>query len=304
LPDKTAPAVSAEGASQLFGSLLVTVAASFYGVGTTFSRLAYDGGSNPLTIVFLRSTAFVILVVLLLAMLGRPMRVPAGGLFATLWMAFTLSMVSAGYQSSVAFIPVSLAALLFYTYPLLVGIFATAMGRDRLTLVKALALAAAFIGLALALGPGFEQLDWRGVAGALVAAIGMMLTITFSGEAMRGRDTLAMNFYTNLWMVLGFGLSLAVAGAFSLPTTESGMFGAAGVSISYCVAFTTWFIASRRVTPVRLATHFNVEPLVSIFMAWVVLGERLGTVQLTGVALVIGAVLVTTISGSRARQAA
>jgi drug/metabolite transporter (DMT)-like permease len=297
-------ASSAERSSQLFGSLLVAVAASFYGVGTTFSRLAYDGGSNPLTVVLLRSAAFVVLVTILLLILRRSIKVPAGGLFATLWMALTLSMVSLGYQSSVAFIPVSLAALIFYTYPLLVGLFATAVGRDRLTPLKVLALVAAFIGLAMALGPGFGQLDWRGVAGALIAALGMMLTITFSGEAMRGRDTLTMNFYTNLWMVFGFALCTAVAGSFSLPSTETGALGVAGVSISYCIAFTTWFIASRRVTPVRLATLFNIEPLVSIFMAWVVLGERLGTVQLLGVALVIGAVLATTISGSRARQTA
>ena len=214
-------------------------------------------------------------------------------------MACTLSMVSFGYQGSVAFIPVSLAALIFYTYPLLVGIVATLSGRDRMTLGKGAALIAAFVGLSLTLGPSFEALDWRGVASALMAAFGMTLTITFSRGAIRGHDTLVMNFYTNLWMALAFAVFAAATQALAWPTDGVGRAAMGAVVVTYIVAFTTWFVATRLVPPVRLAALFNVEPLVSIFMAWLVLGERLGPVQLMGVALVLGSIVAMTLGGAR-----
>ena len=102
-------------------------------------------------------------------------------------------MVSLGYQGSVAFIPVSLAALVFYTFPLLVG---AVCGRGRTRSHdrrQGAALLAAFLGLALALGPEFGALDWRGIALALLAAVGMGLTMTFGGAATRNEDALLMS---------------------------------------------------------------------------------------------------------------
>nr|WP_298855331.1 EamA family transporter [uncultured Ruegeria sp.] len=42
--------------------------------------------------------------------------------------------------------------------------------------------------------------------------------------------------------------------------------------------------------PADVALVFNTEPMVSIAFAWVMLGETLSMVQMTGVALVIGAI--------------
>jgi drug/metabolite transporter (DMT)-like permease len=225
------------------------------------------------------------------ALLGRTARLRRKPLLATFWMAGTLAMVSFGYQGSVAFIPVSLAALIFYTFPLLVGLIAVAAGRDRMTLRKAIALPVAFLGLALTLGPGFSSLDWRGVALALVAALGMCLTLTFGGEATRDEDALVMAVYTNVWMLGALGLLTLAAGGVPLPHTPLGALGIAGLCLTYVVAYSSWYLALSRVSPVRLAALFNIEPLVTLFAAWLVLGERLSAVQLIGAGLVFASIV-------------
>jgi drug/metabolite transporter (DMT)-like permease len=272
------------------GVALTAFSAATFGFGTTFAFLAYEGGSNPLTVVLLRTVAFVVVVVLILASLGRLGQLSRRGLIGTLWMAVTLAMVSLGYQGSVAFIPVSLAALIFYTYPLLVGLFAMAAGRDRMTAGKAAALLAAFFGLALALGPEFGVLDWRGIALSLLAAVGMGLTMTFGGEAMREQDSLLMSVYTNVWMLIALGI-LAAAGGFALPVTGLGIAGLVGVAVTYVIAYVCWYLALSVVRPVRLAALFNIEPLVTLFVAWLALGERLSPLQLVGAALVLASIL-------------
>ena len=265
--------------------------AAVFGIGTTFARLAYDGGANPLTVVVLRTLTFVIVIAVVVAVLRRDFRLDRRTFVATLWMAVTLIMVSLGYQGSVAFIPVSLAALVFYTFPLMVSLIAVATGRDRLTGRKAIAVPGAFVGLALTLGPSLASLDWRGIGLALLAALGMALTLTFGGEATRGRDPIVMSVYTNVWMLIVLAIFATATGGFALPTTGTGRSVTAALSVTYVIAYVCWYLALGRVQPVRLAALFNIEPLVTLLAAWLVLGERLSGLQFAGAALVLASIV-------------
>jgi drug/metabolite transporter (DMT)-like permease len=287
-----------------FGMALAALSAATFGVGTTLARLAYDGGSTPFTVVLLRTAAFVLLVGAPLALIGRDLRINRRTLLATLWMAVTLGVVALGYQGSVAFIPVSLAALVFYSFPLLVALIAAAAGRDRLTMRSGGALVTAFAGLALTLGPGLASLDWRGIALAIMAALGMALTLSFGGEATRAKDPMVMSVYTNVWMLLAFGLLALTGGGLSPPRTAIGLSAATGVCLSYVIAYVCWYTALGLVRPVRLAALFNIEPVVTLFVAWLVLGERLSAVQLAGAALVLASVAAATLRPSGGRRSA
>lgn len=281
-----------------FGVGVAAFSAATFGFGTTFARLAYEGGSDALTVVVFRTAAFVVIVGVALAVLGRLSWLSLRGAFGTLWMAVTLTMVSLGYQGSVAFIPVSLAALLFYGYPLLVGVIAVLARRDRMTVGKAAALVAAFVGLALALSPGFGALDWRGIALVLIAASGMALTLAFGGAAIENQDALLMSLYTNVWMLAALVIAMAVAGGPAFPATQSGWLGATGLCLSYVVAYAGWYTALGLVRPVRLAAIYNIEPLVTLIVAWLVLDERMSALQWLGAGLVLASVVSMTVSRS------
>ena len=285
--------------SARLGLWLAAGSAAVFGFGTTFAVYAYEGGSNPLTVVLVRTGAFVIVVGIILASLGRVGRLRRRALADTLWMAATLAAVALGYQGSVAFIPVGLAALIFYNFPILVGLIAVAAGRDRMTAGKAAALLAALIGLALALSPGMGVLDWRGIALALIAALGMALTMVFGGDATRDEDALLMSLYTNAWMFAALAILTAFTGSFDLPETRIGGLAVAGVCLTYVVAYVCWYLALALVKPVRLAILFNIEPVVTVLVAWLILGERLTALQLLGAALVLASVLSVSLSARR-----
>ena len=288
----TAAETPVSRASAGLGIGLTAFSAATFGFGTTFAVFAYQGGSNPLTVVLFRTAAFVIVMGLAMLVLGRLAPLSRHALLGTLWMAVTLVVVSLGYQGSVAFIPVSLAALIFYSYPLLVGLVAVMGGRDRMTAGKAAALLAAFVGLALALSPGLDVLDWRGIALALAAALGMAVTIVFGGRAMRGEDPLLMSLYTNFWMLAALAVVVVmVTGGIALPATRLGVIGAAGVCLTYVIAYACWYLALNLVRPVRLAALFNIEPLVTLLVAWLALDERMSAIQFLGAALVLASIL-------------
>jgi drug/metabolite transporter (DMT)-like permease len=278
-----------------FGVGLAAFSAATFGFGTTLAVFAYNGGSNPLTVVLLRTAAFVIFIGLAMVALRRLRFLSRRAFLGSLWMAVALIVVALGYQGSVAYIPVSLSALLFYSYPLMVALIAVISRRDRMTLTKTTAIVAAFVGLALALGPGFDILDPRGITLALAAALAMAMMMTFGGQATRGQDALVMAVYTNIWMLVVLGAIALVSGATALPATSLGIFGAMGLCITYVVAYACWYLAINLVRPVRLAALFNIEPLVTLVVAWLALGERMSAQQFLGAALV----LVSIVSVSR-----
>jgi drug/metabolite transporter (DMT)-like permease len=292
------PALTGRPARPWAGTGLIGLSAVSFGLITTQSRLAYDGGATPLTLAFVRPVAFVIVFGVLLVIIRRPWRLSRSGLVASVWMAGALTMMSIGYLGSVYFIPVSLAALIFYTFPFYVAVLSSLTGREAMTATKALALIAAFVGLALALGPSFAGLDWRGVALALMAAIGVATTIAFGGAVMRANDPLVMNVGINLWMMLALGTYMLGSHGLVFPSTGLGTAGLVGATACYLVAFTSWLLGLRIVNPIRAAVLSNIEPLVTIAAAWIVLGEHLAPLQLLGVALVIAAIIGMTLSGA------
>jgi drug/metabolite transporter (DMT)-like permease len=282
------------------GSALAAGSAVAFGLGTTFGRIAYDGGSNPLTVAAFRVACFVLLIGPLQLGRGR-LRIDGPSLRASLWMGACLLVVGLGYLGSVSFIPVGLSALVYYSYPLLVGLIAATAGRERLGWGRLAALLVAFGGLALALGAELSVLDWRGIACVGAAAVSTAILNSFADPALRDRDPLLINLYVNVWIALALLALLAARGGAALPGTALGL---AGLCLSYIAAFVAWFFAARMIGAVELSALLNIEPLVTIAAASLLLGERLGGRQIAGAVLVLGAVATVTLAGRGRRRGA
>jgi drug/metabolite transporter (DMT)-like permease len=279
------------------------VATLAYGSITTLSRLAYDDGATPITLIALRSALFVLALGAFLAFARGGLDLPRRAWYASALLALFMGLWGYGYLASVAYIPVSLAALLFFTFPLLVGLLAAVTGQDRLTPLKAIALLVAFVGLALALGPSWETLDWRGVALVLMASVVSAIAYVFIAPVFRQHDIVAVNFLAHLWMVIGFALYGFAMRDFALPRSTDGQFLAMAVMLFYVLAYSLWSLAIAWIGPVRTAGMMNLEPVVSLAVAALVLGERLTPIQLGGGALVLLAlVLVARAPAPRRRR--
>jgi drug/metabolite transporter (DMT)-like permease len=77
----------------------------------------------------------------------------------------------------------------------------------------------------------------------------------------------------------------------SLPVNTVGWLGIAGASAGIAIGLLTYFASFRYISPVRATMLSNLEPLVGILVAGLILGERLVPAQWAGVAMVIGALV-------------
>jgi drug/metabolite transporter (DMT)-like permease len=290
-------------ARQGLGLALLLITTASFACITTFSKFAYAAGSNPETLLAVRFASFAMGVGLLQAVSGRPLRLGAGILRRALAVAFFMLLLSGGYLTAAAFIPVGLAVILLYTAPFFVALLTVLMGRDRLTIVKAATMVLAFAGVAMAVGADFSHLDPRGILAGLAAALGLVLMIAVAGSWMRRYDPLTLNMLACLLLLLPIAAYLAGTGRFALPATESGWIGLAGATLCYLFGNLCWVLAMRLVAPIRMAVIMNLEMPISIAIGALFLGERLSLLQLAGAALVIAAVMGLTVLGRPAGAA-
>ncbi len=284
------------GPSPAGGLILAAVASASFGIVITLARVAYDGGASAGAAMEIRYLASIAVMTTILLARGHGLRPPRALYGALFRVALSNLGVAAGYMTSILFIPVSFATLVFYTYPLMVIAAAAVFHGQRLGWRQFGAFGLAFAGLALALGPSIEGLDWRGVALALLAAVSAATVFMISPKVVRAYHAVGVTLYSNLIGACIIPLFLPILGGFLLPETTSGWLGMTGLSVFYVGAILAMFVALHAAGAVPTSLIFNLEPLVAIVAAAILLGERLTLLQMAGVALVIGALMLASLT--------
>ncbi|HWA50889.1 MAG TPA: DMT family transporter [Dongiaceae bacterium] len=281
----------------MLGLGITLLAAFFVSLITTFARLAYDAGSNPPTQVLLRSLCMMLALGGLQLLAGRSLMLPRRVIPTTLALAVCIFFMSFGYLSSVAYISVSLAVLLLYTFPLMVGVASPLLGRERMTWIKGLCLIGAFAGLLIASWTGFGALDWRGIVFALAGAAGVAGVSLFGGKAMAKGHPFAMNAWINLWVALAVSVYLAAIGGLALPQTGVGWLATLGVCVCYTLGILFLFLGLTMISPAQSALTMNLEPLFSTLAAILLLGEAVGLQQWIGMVMLLIFLGISTLAG-------
>ncbi len=287
------------GPSPASGLILAAAASASFGIVITLARVAYNGGASAGAVIEIRYLVAVAVISAILLARGRGLRPPRAIYGALFRVALGNLGVTMGYMTSILFIPVSIATVVFYTYPLMVIAIAPMFHGQRLGGRQFAAFGLAFAGLILALGPSIEGLDWRGVALALLAAVSATTVFMISPRVVGAYHALGVTFYSSLIGACIIPLFLPILGGFVLPGTSAGWLGLGGLCVFYVGAMLSMFLALQAAGAVPTSLIFNLEPLVAIAAAAILLGERLMAVQMGGVALVIGALMLASVARPR-----
>lgn len=268
----------------------VAVTALFFGAGPTLARLAFDGGTGVLTLQIARFLVAAVGLWAWLAVSGRIRPVAKARFPLILAMVLLSTGASFGYMTSVRSIPVPVASLTFFTFPLMVGPLAHLIGDERLTLRRVVALGVGFAGLALVLGGGLGDADPAGLA----MAFGGGTCVAVSFQVSRRLTVDIPPTQLTATVAVGSGLLCAVLlaahGEIHLPTTPRGWIGVLGNAASYAIGLTCLFASIRLLGAVRTAVAINLEPVISVALATVVLGEILSAAQMLGAAVVLAGI--------------
>jgi drug/metabolite transporter (DMT)-like permease len=292
---------SARRPYQLFGAALVVLSTAAIAVVPSLARLAYDGGSDTLTVIAGRCVATAAVCFLVTIILGRPLRIASRSLAFSLGLGLLYAAHLYGLLGAVAYLPVNMVVLIYFLHPLIIGILAICAGHERASALRLGALTGAIIGLGLAVGFSSEGLSGLGIALAFMAALLAAAVITGSSLAMRNSDSLAVTSYMMLSAALCLvALSLARCDL-KLPVTAAGWLGFTGVAIAHTTGTLAFFGAIPLLGAVRAAMITNLEPVLGILFAMLILGERISPTQGVGIAIVIASIFAIEMARPTAR---
>lgn len=274
------------------GLALAATSASLFSLNTVCARTAFDAGADAITGNAARSAFAAAVFGLLLVLRRGRARLSGRQRLAAAALAVPVALSSFGYLGAVEYIPVSTAVLIVYTYPIWVGLIARLIRGEPLGRARVIAIFLAFAGVAIALDVHASATpDARGLALAGLAAIGMAAMVLGSSRLVRDIDPGAINFYLSAAATGIFAVLLLVGGP-HLPHSALGDLGLAGLLVTFPLAQLALLTAVDRAGPVVTAVVMNLEPLITIGLAVIVLGEHVSAIQLGGAALVVAAIAI------------
>ena len=269
--------------------------AAAFGAMAVLGKLAYDDGATVGTLLALRFSLAALLFWALapwreVRALGARDIAVGLGLGAGVYAA-----QAGGYFAALARIDASLLSLLLYTFPAIVAVASVALGRERVSARRVVALGLVSVGLVLVVASaGTGALDPLGTA------LGLATAVVYSGYILVG-EGIAARVPARVLAALvcsGAAVTLTVGSAL-LGELQPARLSAAGwlwiaciAVVSTVVAVTLLFAGLRRVGPTAASILSTAEPLVTVVLAFLVFGEVLTLAQVLGAGLVLCSVVV------------
>ncbi len=285
--------------ARAFATLLLI--AFMMGANHVAARLAFDHGVDVVTAVAARSSAIALVVGLLLLALRVPLALTRRHRRVLLVLGVLIALQSLCLYAAVARLPVALALLAFNTYPLWTALWAR-LGyghraeprvlRAMPVLLFGLALALDVLGAASGLGAAAQ---WGrigvGVAFAVAAAALFGLALVVTQHAAGSVDGRIRAAGIQAGVAVLAWLAVAAQGGLQLPTAPLGWAGLVGLVLLYGTAFTIMITVLPRLGVVGNSAIMNVEPIVALVLAWLLLGQAIAPLQVAGGLLVVGTVM-------------
>lgn len=278
-------------AEERSGTLAVFASAVAYGFLAILIKLALEAGARPLPLVAWRFVLGAVVVWILLAVRGRPAP-PRGPLPWLIGLGALYALNAIAFTFALQWIPASTASLVFYTYPVVVLLLAAVLLGERLTARRVAAMTLAVSGCALTAGIGALSGDPLGIALVLLSMSSLSVFIV-AGRTLvtrlpgHGSAAVIVTGTAAVALLAAWGLEGLALGGGARAVWLVALLAVACTAIP----ITLFVIGLKRVDAGKAALYSTVEPIVTVTVAGLVLGERIAGLQYAGGALILAGVV-------------
>lgn len=301
------------------GYLCVAGASALWGFNGVFSRIAMDGGVEPLELGAGR--AFAAALLLLPFLLPHVRRLDRRGLWQIgLFGLFGIVLSQGLYFESISRIDVALALVIVYTAPIPVAAYQRLRFGEVLPLRAYLGMLVAVVGVGMAVlggGGGIGAIDGVGLAFAFATMAAYAMQVVLAARQPESLPPLAR---TGAGMLAASVIWMAIAPVWTLQYDVLGVlepltgrvdidvpvwFAVAWVIIlGTVVPYLIFIVGASAIGPGAASVVGMAEPIVASFVAWILLGQTLLPVEFAGIVIAVGAITFVEVTRLRARRSA
>ncbi|HAR99360.1 MAG TPA: EamA/RhaT family transporter [Syntrophus sp. (in: bacteria)] len=284
----------------LKGLIYSLVSAFFFGLLAILVKLAYQTGLKDMALLQYRFLLATLLFAgYLLIRNPRLLKIRP----ATLAKTAFLGAVLHGWQSTCFFkalnyIPASTNALILYLYPVIVTLLSLVVFRMKADRTLFFSLALLTGGCALVFYDAFlKALNVTGLLFALGTTLTFSVYLIMTQIFLKGEKSLTITFYVILFTAVPFLFVNNPLDILRLAPRQLLLALAIGlVPTALGIAFQ--FLAIRELGSARMSIFSTFEPVTTVLMAWLVLGENIVFVQIAGMGLIIAGIVLPNLRGS------
>lgn len=273
------------------GVLLIIISGISFGASAIFARLAYEAGATPITLMFLRFGIASVCMLFIMVVKGIPL--PRGRILFGLMLMGAIGYAGQSfcYFTALTMVSAGLVALLLYLYPAIVTVLAVVVLKEPITKLKIMALIFALAGTTLTIAPTGSGQPLGIILGLGTAFIYSIYIIVGSKITKQGTVIQSSTVIIISAAVMYAGL-VAIQGA-AFPSTLSGWASVGAIAlISTVLGIMTFLAGLERVGPTNAATLSTIEPVVTVTLAIIVLGETITPLRIAGGMMILLAVII------------
>jgi drug/metabolite transporter (DMT)-like permease len=287
----------------IIGIFYAIGAGVFFGFIGPLTKIAYNLGTGVGLAIILRYIIASILITPAI-LINKP-TLSMYKIHIKLFLFFTSGsiLLTTGLLLSVKYIPVSLAILIFCTYPIIVLIASIFFDKEKISSNIKVVFFISFIGLFLVLGPSFQNLNLIGVSFAFIASIGAS-TMILTNQKMSNKNIQAVhiNVFTNFFNSIFFIILIGIFFEINLNISLKAWLIILIPSFCYAIAFFLQLLAIPKIGQSRTALLLYTEPVVAILGATILLNETLNIYQSLGAIIVISSLIYATSQTNKSKN--
>jgi drug/metabolite transporter (DMT)-like permease len=199
------------------------------------------------------------------------------------------SFFSICYFSAISIIPTSLAVLLFYIYPIFVAVLSFLINGEKITKKIIFSILVSFIGLILLFGQNFNNLNKVGIFLALGAALSYGIYAVYGRHILNTIPLSVTTAYICLYAAITFFAAGLYKNKLTLNFTPVSWLYVTLITLITVGGFLSFFIGIKLTSPTIVSILGMTEPIMTIFLSFILFSEQFSFIQIIGVILVLTA---------------
>ena len=274
-------------------SMFVIFAGVLWGIISIFLKGLYSVGFSALQVMFFRGFISSVFMAIFLFVKDKSL---LKFKLKDIWLFLGTGVISLTFFSLCYFYTIlesgaSVAVILLYTSPIFVLIMSVLFFKEKITLIKILALCLTFCGCILVSGVGSSSgLSVKGFFIGLCAGIGYALYSIFSRLALKKYDYLTVTFYTFLFSAISIIPFCSISEIPSLLTCKTILLSCGIALLCTVLPYIFYTIGLSGMETGKAAILVTVEPLVATIIGFVLWKENFSIIKLIGIIAILGSV--------------
>ncbi|MBU3100288.1 MULTISPECIES: DMT family transporter [Clostridium] len=279
------------------GILYIILSASAFGIMPILAKLSYRGGANTYSTLFLRFLFAAIMLFYYLKTKGISMKLTKKQSILILIIGvFGFTLTTSSLYMSYNYIGIGMASMIFYIYPSIVTILAYMVYKEKIYSRKIISLIISLMGIYILIDKTSVSFNIKGIMLALIAAVLYSLYVLgASNKEIKNINSYVLTFYISCASATVMFIAAMTTNNFSIHISFYALVAILLIAfISTVVALMAFLEGVRLIGPSKASILSTIEPIVSLILGIIILGEPISSRIIIGSIMIVLSVVILT----------